>query len=48
MPRADAGSPDGLLPLEGIGGDVKLHLFSRPLDLHLNDLGRTKGVSLWF
>lgn len=44
-----ASSPDGFLPLLGIRGDVKLHLFSRPLDLHLNDLWRTKmAVSFLF
>lgn len=44
-----ASSPDGFLPLLGIRGDVKLYLFSRSLDLHLNDLWRTKmAVSVLF
>lgn len=46
--RGSMCSPDGFLPLLWIRGDVKLHLFSRPLDLHLIDLGRIKGVCSLF
>lgn len=41
-----ARSPDGFLPLLWIRGHVRLHLFGRPLYLHLNNLWRTEMETL--
>lgn len=39
-------SPDGFLPLLRIRGHIGLHLLSRPLYLHFNDLWRTETERL--